>query len=84
MNNIFMKFMRCFVFTPECICYIKYNTPAGHQPDRSLLSIFYVIKRGRLHHATHAAHSWSAHWHFRFVFFLFYNYTFSSQEHTCY
>ncbi len=67
----------------SCIFYYK-KTPAGHQSDRSLISIFYVIKRGRLHHATHAAHSWSAHWHFRFVFFLFNNYTFSSQEHTCY
>ena len=37
----------------------------------------------RLHHAAHATHSGSTHRHFWFIFFLFHNYTFCSQEHTC-
>ena len=37
----------------------------------------------KLHHSTHSSHSGSTHRHFGFIFFLFYNHTFSSQEHTC-
>ena len=47
-------------------------------------SSFFIFsnRKPELHHSTHSSHSGSAHWHFRFVFLLFYNYTFSSQEHT--
>ena len=36
-----------------------------------------------LHHSAHAAHARSAHRHFWFIFFLFHDHTFCSQEHTC-
>ena len=47
-----------------------------------LIFFIYLKRKLELHHSAHASHSGSAHWHFRFIFLLFYNYTFSSQEHT--
>ena len=42
----------------------------------------FILRKPELHHSTHAAHSGSTHRHFWLIFLLFYDYTFSSQEHT--